>query len=125
MTIRRNIRILFLILLVSLFTTFSSFAKEGMLPGASSETGQVYKYLNADDSFAINEWKQVWNNWYYFGEDGKSKQNAWENIDDKWYYFDQWSVMLHDTTTPDGYTVGSDGAWVKDGQVVVEAVANN
>lgn len=30
--------------------------------------------------------------------------------------------VLHDTTTPDGYIVGSDGAWVKDGQVVVENV---
>jgi len=33
--------------------------------------------------------------------------------------------MPHDTTTPDGHTVGPDGAWIKDGQVVIEAVTNN
>lgn len=108
----RSVRILFAALILSLFTSFSSFAREGMSPVIFSDTEQVYKCLNADESFVINQWKQVWDNWYYFGEDGKSKQNTWAEIDGNWYYFDQWSIMQHDTTTPDGHAVGSDGAWI-------------
>lgn len=96
-----------------------------MSPSKFSDSEQVYWYIGEDGYQIKNQWKQVWDNWYYFGEDGASKQNTWAEINGKWYYFDEWSVMLHDTTTPDGYTVGPDGAWVKDGQVVIEAVTNN
>lgn len=110
---KRTLKIITLVLLLSLFSVFTAFAKEGMLPSASSDTEQAYKYLNADNTLAINQWKYVWDNWYYFGEDGKSKQNTWAEIDGNWYYFDQWSIMQHDATTPDGYYVGSDGAFVE------------
>lgn len=91
----------------------------------SGDNKSVWYYLTEDGTRLQNQWKQVWENWYYFGEDGVSKQNTWFQIEGRWYYFDQWSVMLHDTTTPDGYTVGSDGAWVRDGQVVIENVETN
>ena len=119
---KNNFKIFFITLLISLFTAFSAFAA-GMGVVKSNDHEQVLIYTYDDGTCATNQWKQVWDNWYYFGEDGRSKQNTWAEIDGKWYYFDQWSVMLHDTTTPDGYTVGPDGAWVKDGQVVVEPVA--
>lgn len=38
--------------------------------------------------------------------------NTWKEIDGKQYYFGSDGYMLHDTVTPDGYTVGSDGAWI-------------
>ena len=62
--------------------------------------------------------------WYYCGEDGYLLKDAWlhDSSNGKYYYLGSDWAMLHDTTTPDGYTVGSDGAWVKDGQVVVENV---
>lgn len=81
---------------------------------SDGETEARYCYFYEDYSRAKNEWKQVWDNWYYFGDDYVTLQNTWAEIDGKWYYFDQWSVMLHDTTTPDGYTVGSDGAWIQE-----------
>ena len=104
-------------IILSLYMSFLAYANEGMVvstPIERNEIEQVYYYRNVDYSCAKNEWKQVWDNWYYFGEDGKSIQNTWAEIDGKWYYFDQWSIMLHDTTTPDGYYVGSDGAWVQE-----------
>lgn len=107
-------KIIFISVLISLFICFLSYAGEGMVvtnPIDTNEYEQIYYYQYEDYSYAKNEWKQVWNNWYYFGEDGRSKQNTWAEIDEKWYYFDEWSRMLHDTTTPDGYYVGSDGAW--------------
>lgn len=124
---KRTVRILIITLIMSLFTAFSSLAREGMLPTPNSDTEQIYKYLNADNSFAKNQWKQVWNNWYYFGEDGRSKQNTWAEIDGKWYYFDQWSIMQHDTTI-DSHTLGTDGAWIPaDGETapVQDTTTNN
>lgn len=62
--------------------------------------------------------------WYYCGEDGYLLKDTWlhDSTDGKYYYLGSDWAMLHDTTTPDGYTVESDGAWVKDGKVVVETV---
>ena len=41
---------------------------------------------------------------------------GWHLIDGKWYYFSEGmkqpqGAMLANTTTPDGYEVGPDGAW--------------
>lgn len=110
----RNIkRILVLTILFTFLSAFYSYA-EGMSPQKFSDDEQVYLYRNDDDTYFTNGWKQVWDSWYYFGEDGLSKQNTWAEIDGNWYYFDNFSRMLHDTTTPDGYYVGSDGAWVQE-----------
>ena len=38
--------------------------------------------------------------------------NEWEIINGIWYYFDENGYMLADTTTPDGYYVDVNGAWV-------------
>ena len=42
---------------------------------------------------------------------------GWHQIDGKWYYFHEISDgtrghLLTNTTTPDGYQVGADGAWI-------------
>ena len=80
-------------------------------------------------------------NWYYFDQDGymvtgwftapdgkrfylnpvsDGRQGAmctgWNQIDGKWYYFNPVSdgtrgSLYRNTTTPDGYRVGSDGVW--------------
>lgn len=98
-------------LLISLFVTFTSFG-EGMLAISFDDGQQNYCYKKDDGTILTNEWKQVWEKWFYFDEDGESLQSTWAEIDGKWYYFNQWSEMLADTTTPDGYQVGSDGAWI-------------
>lgn len=123
---RRNVKIIILALMISMFTSFVAFANEGLgvVPSRSGDNAKAWKYFNEDNTKVVKQWRQVNGDWYYFGEDGISKQSTWYQIDSKWYYFDDFSRMLHDTTTPDGYTVGTDGAWIKDGQVVVETVAN-
>ncbi|MBE5976030.1 MAG: hypothetical protein E7251_15680 [Paenibacillaceae bacterium] len=95
----------------------------------SDSNGQErWVYYKQDGSLAQSQWVQNHKyDWYYCGEDGFLLKSTWlhDPADGKYYYLgDDWA-MLHDTTTPDGYTVGSDGAWVKDGQVVVKTVTNN
>ena len=113
--IRKMKKLLFAVAIIGIFNSFIAFgSREGLgsIGGGDVEKEQMWVYTYEDGTRALKEWKQINNNWYFFGEDGKSKQNTWAEIDGKWYYFDQWSVMLHDTTTPDGHYVGSDGAWV-------------
>ena len=78
--------------------------------------------------------------WYYFNDDGNMHTNwfdykgerfylmpdkdgwrgrmatGWKNIENKWYYFDivpgsSQGRLYRSTVTPDGHTVGADGAW--------------
>ena len=53
--------------------------------------------------------------WWYLEDDGSFARGGWKEIDGKQYYFDSQGHMLQDTITPDGYRVGSDGAWINDG----------
>ncbi len=62
------------------------------------------------------EWKQEADGrWWYQYDDGTYPQNGWAKINGKDYYFDAEGYMLANTVTPDGYTVGADGAWIPDG----------
>ena len=41
-------------------------------------------------------------------------KNVWKaGANGIWYYLGQDGVMLTNTTTPDGYKVGADGAWIR------------
>lgn len=57
-------------------------------------------------------WIQYNSQWLYCdGERQELAASGWKNVNGKWYYFDSDAYMMHDTTTPDGYKLGSDGAW--------------
>ena len=40
-------------------------------------------------------------------------KTGWYQSDGKWYYMGANGYMLTNTTTPDGYKVGADGAWIQ------------
>ena len=67
--------------------------------------------------------------WWYDNEDGTWASNGWQWIDGnqdgtaECYYFDSEGWMAADTTTPDGYQVNGDGAWVENGMVMTLAVS--
>lgn len=67
-------------------------------------------------SFA-GEWKQDNAGWWYQNGDGSYPVSSWKEVNGKQYYFDANGYMLHDTTTPDGYQVGADGAWIVKGVI--------
>lgn len=66
-------------------------------------------------SFA-GEWKQDTAGWWYQNDDGTYAQNAWVGN----YYCGNDGYMLVNTTTPDGYAVGADGAWIDAAQTATE-----
>ena len=65
------------------------------------------------------QWIQTGDVWRYLRDDGTLQSNGWQWIDGKCYYFDETGNMAAGVTTPDGFTVDADGAWVIDGAVQV------
>ncbi len=87
-------------------------------PGSSTGTGAWLKdsagwwYCNADRSYTVSNWQYIDDCWYYFNESGYMV-TGWVSWNSKWYYCGESGAMLTSTTTPDGYDVGSDGAWIQ------------
>ena len=73
-------------------------------------------------------WKNDAKGWWYENADGSYLRNGWNWVDGnndgvaECYYFDQEGWALLSTTTPDGYTVDENGAWVVDGEVQTKDV---
>lgn len=76
-----------------------------------------WRYQNTDGSYLTNIWKEIGGAWYYFEGNGYMAANKWIGN----YYVGSNGAMLTNTTTPDGYQVGADGAWVQ-GQVQNDGV---
>ena len=68
-------------------------------------------------------WEKDSNGWWYKIGDYARLRNGWQWIDGnndgiaECYYFDSNGYCLTDTTTPDGYRVNADGAWIENGTV--------
>lgn len=69
------------------------------------------------------EWKQDNVGWWYQNDDGSYPTNKWQEINGVQYYFGNDGYMLHDATTPDGCSVGTDGARIKKKGEVPSATA--
>ena len=71
------------------------------------------------------------NKWWYDNGNGSYPTNGWQWIDGNGdgvaesYYFDNSGWLLTNTTTPDGYTVNAEGAWVQNGTIQTKAVSQN
>lgn len=64
--------------------------------------------------------------WWYDNGNGSYTSNGWQWIDGnndgtaECYYFDNNGWLLTNTTTPDGYSVNADGAWVENGTIQIQ-----
>ena len=76
----------------------------------------------ATTSFAAS-WQSDNVGWWWQNDDGTWPSNSWQWLDGngdgvaECYYFGPDGYMLANTTTPDGYQVNADGAWVQNGAV--------
>ena len=59
-----------------------------------------------------SRWQFKNDKWYFMNESG-NMVTGWISWKSKWYYCGNDGAMYTSTTTPDGYKVGSDGAWVE------------
>ena len=66
-------------------------------------------YCGADGVYVRNAWIKYNGNHYYVNANGLMKKNAWVGS----YYVGADGVMKTNTFTPDGYYVGSDGAYYR------------
>lgn len=68
-------------------------------------------------------WKLDAVGWWWQNDDGSYPVSSWQWLDgnrdgtEECYYFNEIGYMLADTTTPDGYKVNRDGAWIEGGTV--------
>ncbi len=109
--------------------TWYHFDEKGYMQTGWLNLGGTWYYLNADGSMAKDTWIgtyyvdgsgswviEGWQNngygWWYQRANGTYPNSEWEIINGIWYYFDENGYMLADTTTPDGYYVDVNGAWV-------------
>ena len=73
-------------------------------------------------------WQQDANGWWWDNGNGTWASNNWYWLDgnndgvQECYYFGMDGYMYANTTTPDGYTVNSDGAWTVNGVVQTKQI---
>lgn len=94
-------------------TLWYHFDKKGYTDtGWYKEKGFWY-YLGKDRGGMNTGLTEVDGNTYFLDVENGKMTTGWVQLDEKWYYFDKQSgFMLKDTTTPDGYQVGADGAMI-------------
>jgi glucan-binding YG repeat protein len=106
--------------------------------GWTQDTNGKWYYLK-DNGDKTRGWKLVDNKWYFFDNnsgvmvtgwfkdtdgswyflyEGKDygalgvMETGWKRVDSKWYYLNTNGIMASNTVV-DGYTLGSDGAWIE------------
>lgn len=84
--------------------------KDGYMKEGWVSINNIWYYLMPVSGEMKTGWLYDGTNWYYLDETGAMK-TGWILVASKWYFLDSSGIMLHDTTTPDGYIVGSDGEW--------------
>ena len=71
-----------------------------------------YQFKDINGNLLRSSWRKINGEWYFFNNDAYMV-TGWYLVNDTWYYMDMQSgAMLKNTTTPDGYKVGIDGAYI-------------
>lgn len=87
------------------------FDENGVLLTDAITPDGVYVNSDGEKTSYLPGWAQVDGNWRYIQKNGYYAANTWITDNGKSYYFNLACNMVTDTTTPDGYYVGADGAW--------------
>ena len=75
-------------------------------------------------------WQQDANGWWWQNDDGSRPASSWAWCDGngdgiaECYYFDGNGYCLMNTTTPDGFIVNAEGAWIENGVVKTQEVSS-
>lgn len=87
---------------------------------SAADLGDYAKYIiNVNGSttspVATGKWVENGTGWWYDNGDGTYPTNTWKVINNVYYYFGADGYLLVNTTTPDGYQVDANGAWIENG----------
>lgn len=71
-------------------------------------------YLDLVNGDMKVDWQLINNKWYFMDLVNGDMKTGWQQIRGKWYYLDPINGdCLINTTTPDGYVVDENGAWIQ------------
>lgn len=74
-------------------------------------TNGLWYYMDVEGKMLNNRWMDSKGNWYYLKDDG-SMATGWIHDNGNWYYLSTSGIMLSNINV-NGYTLGSDGSWIK------------
>ena len=81
-----------------------------------NDTDKNWYYLDPDTGMMRTGWVEVAGKWYYFATQALAQTYAYDAKAEQWNYLDNgvkpMGSMYVNTTTPDGYRVGADGALI-------------
>lgn len=81
-----------------------------------NDTDKNWYYLDSDTGMMRTGWVEVGGKWYYFATQASAQTYAYDAKAEQWNYLDNgvkpMGSMYVNTTTPDGYKVGADGALI-------------
>ncbi len=95
---------------------------KGQMATGWVQDGDDWYYLSPESDGKKGHMKTGWlqdgDEWYYLDPESDGRKGhmltGWQPIGGVWYYFDEASGhMLANTTTPDGYRVDANGAWIQ------------
>lgn len=75
--------------------------------------GEAWYSFDFDGYARQSTWLQDGGYWYWLKDDCVMARNEWVKVSGKSYYFGDLGGMYTNSYTPDGYWVGSDGAWIQ------------
>ena len=71
-------------------------------------------YFFDDTTYMAEGWKMIDGKWYYLNPSDGDMATGWKLVGGKWYYLDPTNGdCWMNTTTPDGYKLDENGAWVQ------------
>ena len=90
--------------------TAAAIYQKGSSAGEWKQDEAGWWYRNGDGTYTVSNWQQIDGAWYFFNEQGYMA-TGWIDWNGTRYYCDPASgKMLANAVTPDGHTVGADGA---------------
>ena len=94
----------------------------------TAAVSMIFSVFMSAAAFA-GQWQSDASGWWWQNDDGSYPANTWQWLDGngdgvaECYYFDQYGYCLMNTTTPDGYQVDGNGAWIVNGAIQTRSTA--
>ena len=90
--------------------TWYYFGEDGYMRTGWILSGNQWYYLQPDGSMTDNNWICYKDHWYFLQPGGAMAVSGWVTWNGRSYYLNADGTMAVNTTTPDGYVTGADGA---------------